>query len=186
MQQILPEQLYRISSGDEDAFRQMVHLFGDRLYHFAFSIVKNREDAEEIISDVFLKIWQLRQQLPESESFNFYLYRAVKHTSLNYLSKTRKKRESEIMFFLEASKSCCQSPEDIIISSENLSAIQKAINSLPTRCRQIFVLIKEDELTYQQVAELLNISPATVNVQMTIAVKKMWNTLNPEVQRSHS
>lgn len=186
MQQILPEQLYQISSGDEGAFRQMVHLFGDKLYQFAFSIVKNREDAEEIISDVFLKVWQLRQDLPECEYFTFYLYRAVKHTSLNYLHKTRRKKESELMFFLEARKSCCQSPEDIIISNENLSAIQQAVNALPARCRQIFILVKEDCLTYQQVAELLGISPATVNVQMTIAVKKMWFSLNPSVQRSHS
>lgn len=186
MPQILPQQLYQISSGDERAFRRMIHLFGDRLFQFAFSMVKNREDAEEIISDVFLKIWQLRQQLPESESFTFYLYRAVKHTSLNYLNKTKRKKESELMFFLEAGKSCCLSPEDIVISNENLSAIQQAINSLPARCRQVFILVKEDELTYQQVAELLNISPATVNVQMTIAVKKMWQTLNPSIQRSHS
>ena len=55
MPQILPQQLYQISSGDERAFRRMIHLFGDRLFQFAFSMVKNREDAEEIISDVCLK-----------------------------------------------------------------------------------------------------------------------------------
>lgn len=182
----LSQELYYVSLGDEQAFRRVVHHFGDRLMLFAFAIVRNTEDAEEIISDVFLKIWQLREHLPESSQFTFYLYRAVKHTSLNCLKKRTRKREVEVNFYVEAVKEYSRTPEDMIISKENMANISLAINALPTRCRQVFMLVKEDGLSYQQVGELLDISPATVNVQMTIAVRKLWQTLDLTLQRSHS
>lgn len=175
----LPQQIYRVSLGDEPAFCQIVHHYSDRLYQFALSIVKNAEDAEEIVSDVFLNIWLLRKQLPDSSQFTFYLYRAVKNTSLNYLKKKKRKKEAaEAAYFLDA-KDNAQNPEELTISQENVLHIKQAINSLPPRCRQIFILVKEDNLSYREVAELLDISPATVNVQMTIAIKKMWQALNP-------
>ncbi|HEX5552961.1 MAG TPA: RNA polymerase sigma-70 factor [Chitinophagaceae bacterium] len=182
----LQQQLYLISKGDENAFREMVHLYGDRLYQFVMNMVKSPMDAEEIISDVFLKVWQLRRHLPDAEKFPFYLYRAVKHTSLNYLKKKNRKKEVESAYFIEVEKDLLQNPEDIIISKENLGHIRQAINTLPQRCRQILMLVKEDNLSYRQVAELLDISTATVNVQMTIAVKKLWHTLDPSRQGSHS
>lgn len=182
----LPQELYYISLGDEQAFRRVVHHFADRLYQFSLSMVRNTQDAEEVVSDVFLKIWQLREHLPESGQFPFYLYRAVKHTSLNYLKKKTRKKEAEIAFYVEAVKEYSRTPEEMAISKENMANIRLAINTLPTRCRQIFLLVKEDGLSYQEVAELLDISPATVNVQMTIAVRKLWQTLDLTLQRSHS
>jgi RNA polymerase sigma-70 factor (ECF subfamily) len=186
MDQSLPEQLCYLSQGDESAFRWIVNHFGDRLYQFALGMVKSHHDAEEVVSDVFLKIWQLRKHLPDSEQFLFYLYRAVKHTSLNYLKKKNRKSEIEGLYTIGAAENNIRTPEDMVISKENIANIQDAINALPARCRQIFVLVKEDDLSYRQVAELLDISPATVNVQMTIAMKKLWQALDIALQRSHS
>lgn len=178
--------LRAISNGDEHAFRQVMHRFGDRLYQFALGIVKTPQDAEEIVSDVFLKIWHLRKQLPESEQFPFYLYRAVKHTSLNYLKKKTRKKEVEAAYTLQAVPYLSRTPEEMVISKENLLQINQAINDLPLRCRQVFILVKEDRLSYRQVAELLDISTATVNAQMTIAVKKIWHSLDAALQESPS
>lgn len=178
----LPDILYKISTGNEDAFRQLVQDYSDRLFQFAFSLMKNSEDAEEIIYDVFLKVWQLREQLPEGDQFLFYLYRAVKNTSLNYLKKRNKTKKTESAYYLEAVKECLQTPEDIVISNENVAQIKQVVNALPPRCRQIFILVKEDDLSYRQVAELLDISPATVNVQMSIAIRKIWQALDPARQ----
>src|SRR5699024_7125037 len=100
MHQSFKTHLRHVSNGNERAFRRLVHLYYDRLYQFAFSIVKNREDVEEIIHDVFLKIWRLRENLPESDKFTAYLYRAVKNTALNYLKKNNKKEEVERIYKL--------------------------------------------------------------------------------------
>lgn len=186
MTESLPQQLNLIACGDESAFRTLMRAYGDRLYQFALSMVKNTMDAEEIISDVFMKVWKLKKNLPEADKFSFYLYSAVKHTALNYLKRKNRKKEMEDMYFIHVKENNTQTPEDIIISRENLGFIGRAVNSLPMKCRQIFLLVKEDHLSYQQVAELLDISPATVNVQMTIAVKKLWIVLDPTRQNTHS
>ncbi len=186
MHQSFKTHLRHISNGNERAFRRLVHLYYDRLYQFAFSIVKNREDVEEIIHDVFLKIWRLRENLPESDKFTAYLYRAVKNTSLNYLKKNNKKEEVERIYKLNPELKSLRTPEDLVISEETLSCIKEAINALPLRCRKIFTLVKEDGLSYRQAAELLDISPATVNVQMTIALKKLWKTLDHNYKNTHS
>ncbi len=183
----LGPQLLQISLGNEKAFRQIVHQFGDRLFQFAFQMVSNREDAQEIISDVFLKVWQLRQQLPPADRFVYYLYKAVKNTGLNYLKKNnRNKAIATDLYQVAPSLNASQTPEDYIISEENLNHIRNAINGLPPRCRQIFLLIKEDQLSYKQTAELLDISEATVNVQITIALKKINTALIPSLQKIYS
>lgn len=185
MTDALPNQLALIACGDETAFRAVMHSYGERLYQFALSMVKNPLDAEEVISDVFLKVWKLQKCLPEAEKFSFYLYNAVKHTALNYVKKKNRKRETEGGYYIQVKADVSRTPEDIVISKENIRFIREAVNALPLRCRQIFMLVKEDRLTYQEVAELLEISPATVNVQMTIAVKKLWQILDPSRQGSH-
>lgn len=182
MYHALSEKLKKVAEGNEKAFRQVVRLYYDRLYQFAFGIIKNSEDAEEAIYDVFFKVWQLREQLPAERSFTSYLYKAVKNTSLNYLKKKHRKEEVESIYKIEPGDIGLQSPEELIISEETLKHIRKAINTLPLRCRQIFILVKEDGLSYREVAELLEISPATVNVQMTIAVKKLWKALDLDRQ----
>lgn len=176
---LLKEQLEKIALGDEDAFRSLVLSFSNRVCHYALSLTDNKEDAEEIVSDVFLKVWQLRQALPPSGQFAYYLYKAVKNTSLNYVHKRK-----NIQQHLDAFRLCGahaqlpNTPMNILISTENIRKIEQAINSLPQRCRQIFIMIKKEGMTYQQVAALLDISPATVNAQMTIAIKKMWQLLS--------
>ena len=180
-------QLQHLSAGNEKVFRQIVHQFGDKLFQFAFQMVQNREDAQEIISDVFLKVWQLRGQLPASDRFVFYLYKAVKNTGINYLKKSNRKRSMEAEWYhVTPVLDRNLTPEDHIISAENLHCIQQAINALPPRCRQIFLLIKEDRLSYRQTAELLDISEATVNVQITIALKKISSALKPTLQSIYS
>lgn len=179
----LSEQLQNIALGNEQAFRWIVQYFGKRLYPFAVQIVRNREDAEEVVSDVFLKVWNRREQLPSADGFAYYLYKAVKNTSLNYLKKSKRKKEVEAdLFHIRPSVNKMQNPEEWIISQENLRRIHHAINDLPPRCRQIFLLVKEDQLSYKQAAELLDLSEATINVQVSIAIKKISMALKPILQ----
>src|SRR5580698_1977181 len=84
--------LQQIAAGDQAAFRQVYSSFYKRLVQFAFAIVKTRESAEEIVEDVFVRIWQHRTSMPSIHNLRVYLYTATKNTALNYLSK--KARES--------------------------------------------------------------------------------------------
>lgn len=174
-----------LTMGDEKAFKAFMTEFSASLHHFAFSMVGDSREAEEIVSDVFVKIWQQRERLPV-EGFKYYLYKAVKNTALNYLKRSGRQAAHRVAWEVQVNRTPTPTPEELFISKEHLGMIRQAIQGLPPRCRQVFILVKEEGLSYEEVASLLEISKATVNVQMTIAVKKIWNTLDPVLNISRS
>jgi RNA polymerase sigma-70 factor (family 1) len=164
----------RIAAGDEQTFRELYHLFNKRLYHFAFAIVKTRELAEEVVEDVFIKTWKRGADLLKIANLNVYLYTATKNTALNYLSRNASRNITEAFDDLDIALSDKGiDPEQILITREMYTHIQRAIEQLPPRCKMIFKLIREDGLRYKEVAEILNISVNTIDTQMAIAVKRI-------------
>jgi len=159
--------------GDDDAFSALHSLLFYRMYKLAYSIVGNRETAEEITNDVFVKIWQRREQLGEVRSPEFYLLKCVRNGALEFLRS--KKLDLESLeddlhpFFVE----WASTPEQILISSEMVLHINKAIDQLSPKCKLIFLLVKESNLKYREVAELLEISIKTVESQMNTALKRI-------------
>ncbi|MEI3802538.1 MULTISPECIES: RNA polymerase sigma-70 factor [unclassified Chitinophaga] len=174
------------TTGDLSSFKEMMKAFTPSLKHFAGNIVGNEAEAEEIVADVFIKIWQQRLQVTSPDDVRYYLFKAVKNTALNYLKSNGRRTTHHTAWEIQVNRVTSKNPEDILISKEQLSHINAAINSLPHRCRQIFILVKEEGLTYEQVATLLDLSKATVNVQMTIALKKIWAALGSSIQYSYS
>lgn len=173
-------------TGDLSLFKQMMKEFTPSLTYFAGSIAGNEAEAEEIVADVFIKIWQQRQQTKAPNDVRYYLFKAVKNTALNYLKRNGRRLTHHNEWQIQVSKVAPQNPQDLMISKERLHEINAAIRSLPPRCRQVFILVKEDGLTYEQVATLLDLSKATVNVQMTLALKKIWTALGTSLQYSYS
>jgi len=166
--------LPRVAAGDQAAFRQVYISFFKRLYHFAFAIVKTKEAAEEIVEDVFIKIWQQRQNLHSVQNIKVYLYTATKNTALNYLSKKARENITEPFDHINIELTDSgTSPEQIMITAEMYKKIQSAVDALPPRCKMIFKLIREDGLKYKEVSEILNISVNTIDAQLAIAVKRI-------------
>lgn len=159
---------------DQSSFQVIFRHFFPGLLSFAESYMKNRMFAEEVVEDVFIKLWEGRKMLPAIKNLNYYLYVATKHAAINYLEKNRKNNKRfDIEELEEEALHFRYTPEDALISSEALREIEHAINTLPTKCRLIFRLIKEEGLRYKEVAELLGISIKTVENQMTIALQKI-------------
>ena len=176
-----PAFLQQIAAGDEAAFRQVYLSFYKRLYQFARAIVKTREPAEEIVEDVFIRIWQQREQLPSIRNLRVYLYTATKNTALNYLSKKARESITEPFDHIQIElNGSAVNPEQILITAEMYKKIQKAVESLPPRCKMIFKLVREDGLRYKEIAEILNISVNTIDAQMAIAVKRIAAALEAE------
>ncbi|HLK30710.1 MAG TPA: RNA polymerase sigma-70 factor [Puia sp.] len=182
--QLLSELLRKVAIGDEAAFKLIYTHFYKKLYQFAFAIVKTRESAEEIVEDVYIKIWQNRQTATSIQNLRVYLYTATKNTSLNYLSKKAQENITEPFdhINIELDKSVI-TPEQIMITSEMFNKIQQAVDLLPPRCKMIFKLIREDGLKYKEVSDILNISVNTIDVQMAIAVKRISIALEFEFRR---
>jgi len=174
----LRELQIKIASNDEAAFTQLYLHFGKRLIHFAVSLVRSKEIAEELVEDVFVKLWANRNQIKEIENLTVYLYVAVKNKSLNVLSQKARELVVAPFDFLDTPlDDFASDPYDIMITSEMLASMHHAIEELPPRCKMIFKLIREDGLKYKEVADILNISVNTIDAQMAIAVKKICMAL---------
>jgi len=177
-------QLRIAEHNDDHAFGQLYMLYIHNLQQFANSIIKNQELAEDIVSDVFLKIWQNRATISKIENFKLYLYISTKNTALNYLSRHFRK---EIVSLDEMSlniPAVTYNPEQLMITSEAVKKIEYEIQNLPLRCRLIFKLAKEDGLKYNDIAKLLNISVKTIDNQMAIALKKISNAISFEFKKA--
>jgi RNA polymerase sigma-70 factor (family 1) len=177
-----PSLLHRIQfDNDETAFRQFYTDNMFRLFQFAFTFVQNREQAEEIVNDVFLRLWQNRSRISQIENISVYLYVAVKNTAANYLRQS-KPRDLEAVHHFYLSPD----PEQILITDELRKKIAAAIDGLPARCKLIFKLVKEDGLSAAEVAAILDISYKTVTTQLTIALKKLEEALRPSLPKNFS
>ncbi|MBN9383091.1 MAG: RNA polymerase sigma-70 factor [Chitinophagaceae bacterium] len=178
----LPELLLQISEGRQTAFREVYVLFYKRLFHFAFAIVKTRELSEEIVEDVFVKLWQKHADARGIQNLRVYLYTATKNTALNYLSKKARESITEPFDHIQIElNDSAVTPEQILITAEMYKKIQAAVEALPPRCKMIFKLVREDGLRYKEIAEILNISVNTIDVQMAIAVKRIASALEADL-----
>jgi RNA polymerase sigma-70 factor (ECF subfamily) len=157
----------------QSAYRQLFIRLHKPLLRFAYGILKSNDDAEEVVSDVFMNLWQKRQELAAIESPLLYIYTAVKNRAFNVLTKQKRQEAIDAAEWLVPLNSVSFNPEQLMISQETLLRIRKAIDELPARCRLIFILIKEDGLRYREVADLLHISIKTVEAQMAIAMRRM-------------
>jgi RNA polymerase sigma-70 factor (ECF subfamily) len=168
------ELLDLVSVGDQAAFRKLYAYYYKRLFHFALALVKIRESAEEIVEDVFVRIWQQRENLHAIKNLRVYLYTATKNSSLNFLSQKARQSITEPFDHIHVGlDDSAITPEQILITAEIHQKIQKAVEALPPRCKMIFKLVREDGLKYREISEILNISVNTIDAQMAIAVKRI-------------
>lgn len=155
------------------AYEELYNRFFDGLHRFSFSFVKSNEVAEEIVSDVFIKIWQIRNRLTEVENLKVYLYTIARNFSLNYIQRVYKHPPVSLDELDVAPVVEFGNPEELLISAEMIRAMKQVVQELPPQCRLIFQLVKEEGLRYKEVAEILQVSPLTVRNQLAIAVKKL-------------
>ena len=168
----------RIKKGDESAFEELFRKYFTGLCIYAREFVKKNEVAEEIVEDVFCKIWEKRKSLEVTVSLKSYLYRSVYNTSLNYLKseKHHMKNQDNLADNFE-NMLPISTPGDItsssLLSEELEMKIEQAINSLPEKSQIIFRLSRFEGLKYSEIAEKLNLSVKTVETQISRVLKKL-------------
>lgn len=166
--------VYRIAMhSDEHAYRQLFNELYNRLKGFAFSILKSRELAEEIACDTLFSLWNNRLKLTSIANVKVYAYVIAKNKALNELKKISGNRVS-LMEDIDVNISFHHlTPEQVLINEELKRTIEQVVNNLPPRCKLVFQLVKEDSLSYKEVAEILDISVKTVDAQLVTAVKRI-------------
>lgn len=177
----LNELLKKISNSDERAFRELYYLYYEKLFSFARWYVNSAEVAEDVVSDVFFNLWKGRNTIADITYFETYIYAAVKNGCFNILKSSYHQRVSLIVDELNMVEAYIEPdrPDAKAMYNQLNEAVTVAINNLPERCRLIFKLVKEDNLKYKEIAEILDISPRTVETQVAIALKKIEQELLP-------
>jgi len=171
---------------DQLAYKELFVQLYNPLLHFAASFVKSKEPAEEIVSDVFMAIWEKRKRIGSISNLKVYLYVAIKNTAINYLARQNKLLTTNIEEMELEAESIYFNPEQLLITAEMSKRVKEIIDQLPPRCKIIFKLVKEDELKYREVAEILNLSVKTIENQLSIALRKIGAAISFDIKRTIS
>ena len=164
----------KIKRGDERAFEEIFHRYYQNLCGYASKILQDEMAAEEIVQDLFVKIWEKRENLDVKTSPKNYLVRSVKNHCLNYIKHTKIKRQHVKHIMSQESE---EIQEENYIEIDLIQKIEESIKSLPQKRQEIFRLSREEGLKYREIAEKLNVSIKTVETQMGLAIKTLREKL---------
>jgi RNA polymerase sigma-70 factor (family 1) len=162
----------RLIAGNEAAFRAIFDLYRDRLFCYCLKFTKTREAAEEIVQDVFVKVWENRQAINPDLSFNAYLYQITKNLAFNFLKKAAGEVsfKRKVLLYLEVAHN---QPEEDCIFQDYEQLAEQAIQTLPPQRQLIFRMSRRDGMSHEEIADSLGISKNTVKVQIVKASKTL-------------
>ncbi|AWW32786.1 hypothetical protein DN752_23035 [Echinicola strongylocentroti] len=167
-----------VDNNDEKAFSVFFDHYHTRMINMSMLFVQNFDLAEEVVSEVLLKLLQKKERLLKIENFEGYLFKMVKNYSLNKLKFHKKEskhlRVDDIQDFLIPDTS---DPEKDLINCHLGDFLDEVIQKLPPKRRMVFKLIKEENMSYSETAALLEISVKTVDVHLSLAIKELRKRL---------
>jgi RNA polymerase sigma-70 factor, ECF subfamily len=152
------------------AFEQLFKMHFRGLHAYAYTILKDDLVAEDIVQNVFFKVWEKRELLEIESSHKAYLYKAVYHDCLNYL-KHKKVKAVHAMHVVRQSNDKVENTSGKVLMTELKQRIQAALNELPEQCRTIFQMSRFEGLKYQEIADEMGLSVKTIENQMGKALK---------------
>ncbi len=171
----------RLAAGDAEAFKHLFDTYFDRLYRYAYRYLQSAEESQDLVHDVFLQIWRQRRRTGLEQDLRAYLYATTRNQALNRL----KHRKVEHRFLERRAAAIAANegsgppptPEQEMDEVERAAALQRAIDTLPRRQREVLQLRWQNQLSYAEVAALLQISPKTVAVHLTRAFEHLRHAL---------
>lgn len=160
----------RLKNGDERAFQEVYDLYHHKLFRYSLKFTHSEEATQEIIQDIFLKLWENRQGLKPHLSLQNYLYTLNKHENFKYLQQAARQVElqKEIIHRYEASRN---STEDEVIYDEYMEIAEEAIEQLSPQRQLIFKMSRYEGHSSKEIAEALGISNNTVRAQLAKATQ---------------
>lgn len=171
------ELLDRLRAGDHAAFDQLFRSWYEAVVRSANRILHDPGVAEELAQDVFLELWRRRAQLPEGSSVPGYLMQSVRNRALNHLRHLKVRQKTQL--FVEALNEPADHADEEAEAGELGEAIAEAIATLPPRTREVFLMSRERNLKYAEIAELLGISVKAVEANMSRALRQLRDRLAP-------
>jgi RNA polymerase sigma-70 factor, ECF subfamily len=170
------EIIRRIRNGDKGEFESLFRSSYVSLVRYAKTLIKDHDTAEEIVQDLFFRLWQDKGKLNIESSLNGYLFRAVHNRCLHHIEHNKViERHAEEMLYRQ--KEDQESPSDILNYKELQDKIARILERLPAKCGRIFTMSRFEGLKYTEIAEKLSVSVKTVEANMGKALKEFRKEL---------
>jgi len=171
------ELLAMLRQQDEHAFNELYSRYWEKLFNAAYKRLKSAEAAEEVVQDLFTDLWLRRERLDVKQELQVYLFSAIKYLVIKQMHKTAAKmtlvyKRDEIF------KESDNSTEEALIANDLQAHLQKRVELLPVKCREIYQLSRDAHQSNKDIARQLNISEKTVENQITKALKRLRASLN--------
>lgn len=172
---IKQEDLVKIAEHDDEvAFKSLFDWYHGKLYQLARYYTRSNEVAEEVVSDVFIKVWKNRHKLSQLENLESYLFIATKNQSLSFLRSNEKALMFQSINHSDLNiKINMPDSESNLINQELLAQLEESVRRLPEKSALVYHMVKDDNMSYKEVAEALNVSVKTVEKHMGIALKRI-------------
>lgn len=169
-----------LKNGDEKAYTYLIDTYHHKLCVYANSLVKNIYSAEDIVQNVFIKVWEQRTRLKSDHAIKSFLYKLVYNEFIDLY------RKNQSLFSLE--KTYYDALNTVVLEDDHesfqriIKVVNKEIESLPPKCKEVFILSKKEGLTNIEIAEHLNVSIKTVEAQITKAFSILRSSLEEKVK----
>jgi RNA polymerase sigma-70 factor (ECF subfamily) len=171
------ELISRIKEGDESAFRIVFDLYSSKLYAFSYRFLKEKEPCQEVVQEVFLNLWINRAKLDTQYPIAPYLYTITRRLTLNVLRHVATSQSAMNKMWLNVKKVSNETEEEVF--SEDLSRFtEQVLSKMPKQQQLIFRMSRHQELSYDEIAEELNLSRNTVKNHLVAALKTLRTQLN--------
>ena len=169
------ELLEQLSKGEETAIEGIYRVFWQPLFISGYNVLRDKAACEDIIQDIFLQLWVKRESLHIKESLGAYLHSAVRYQVLRHI----RNNPAESRFFEKLEeRTAGPSPEHAMNLKEINHLVNKVVKGLPERCRTVYLLSREQQLSHKEIAQQMHISTKTVENHLTNALKVLRSSLN--------
>ncbi len=158
--------IQKVAEGDSKAFTQLYDYYKEPGLRFIFSIVKDKEEAENMLQEVFVKIWNRRDQINPELNFKAYLFTCLKNMAFDHLKKMDKNQQMLSQYLLKVKDN---HEQDVDVEEVKINMLMSAMSTLPKKRKMILQLIVNEGKSYQEIAEIMRISKNTVKNQLVKA-----------------
>jgi len=172
------ELLLRLQKGDEDAFTELYYAFYDKLFGFVLGITHSKPKAEDITQDVFLKIWQNRNEIAAVENIPAFLFRVAQNQTIDQLRKSAREIIALSAHFELGNENTTPEPLELLLNNELKTKISEAVNQLPPQQQKIYTLHKEQGIKQDEIARQLNLSLSTIQSHIKLAMGNIQKYLS--------
>jgi len=172
----------KLRDGDPAAIETLMRVYGERLIRYAARWVESVDRAREVVQDIFLAVWRDRATLPLTRDVAAYLFWRTRNHAMHVADTDRAthRREGRWVTEMERERELSSSSgEGLIEAAETDAAIRNALSQVPSRCREVFLLIWDEHLSYAEVSAVLGIAIPSVRSQMSRALKHILTALGP-------